>query len=95
MLTMPNHVLGLTMQPLTGNANRTYLSEPQPDSSSRTHTNHNHLNTDPVPYEEYQQQLEVMVVGGRWDEEGQMAGDGRERGNRLRKRHKAGFEFRT
>ena len=37
------------MQPLTGNANRTPLSEPQPDSNSRTHTHRNHLITDPVP----------------------------------------------
>ena len=83
------------MQPLTGNTNRTSLSVPQPGNNNRTHNHHNHLNTDPVPYKEYVQQWEIMAVGGRRDDEGWLAGDGRERGTRPKKRHKAGFEFRT
>ena len=48
-----NHSWGLTVQPLTGNANRAPLRVPQPSSNNRTHTHHNPLNTDPVPCEEY------------------------------------------
>ena len=52
VLTTSHHMLGLSMQPLTGNTNRTPLSGPQLDSSSRTNAHHNHPNTDPVPYED-------------------------------------------
>ena len=94
-LDTPSHVLGLTMQPLTGNTNRTSLSIPQPGDNTRTHNHHNHLNRDSVPYEEYLRQGEGMAVGRRREDGGRMAGDGRERGTRPKKRHKAGFEFRT
>ena len=50
-----NHILGLTVQPLTRNANRTSLSVPHPGNNNRTHNHHHHVSTDPVPYEEYLQ----------------------------------------
>ena len=96
MLETSNHILGLSMQPLTGNTNQTSLNVSQPNNDDdRTHNHHNHLNTNPVPYEEYLQQWDIMAVGGIRDNEGRMVGDGRERGSGLKKRHKAGFEFRT
>ena len=49
VLTTFNPILGLTMQSLTGNANRTSLRVPQPDTNNRAHTHHSQLNTDPCP----------------------------------------------
>ena len=82
VLTTFNPIPGLTMQPLARNANRTSLRVPQPDTNNRTHARRNPLNTDPVPYEEHCHPWEIIAVGGRRDDEGRMAGDGRERGSR-------------
>ena len=82
-----NHLLGLNVHPLTRERDLT-----QPLNQAR---NQHPLNADPVPYEEYLQQCDYTVVGGQRRMRDGRQGDGRERGNRPKKRQKAGFAFRT
>lgn len=49
VLNASNHILGLTMQPLNGNANQTPLKATLPMSSIRFHDHRHHLNSDPMP----------------------------------------------
>lgn len=43
-----DHSLGLTIQPLTGEANQTALTSTQPMNRTRTHNHRNHLTSDPM-----------------------------------------------
>ena len=75
--------------PLEEYALHTPLGTPRPHVSQQTHTHGQH-STVPIAYEDYQQQWALDVEEDRRDRGGLVDSDGRERGNRPKKRYKLG-----